>query len=87
MFLAGFKVILQMLLFCVFLYMYGIPSIRKLAKQNTIVIKTRKYTNGIQAPSITVAANSRETEIGWKETAQYDDVLGHQCENLSLIHI
>ena len=85
MFLAGLKLILQMLLFCVFLYTYGIPSIRKLAQQNTIVIKTKKYTNGIQAPSITIAANSRGNEIGWKKKAEHEDILQHQCENFTSV--
>ena len=65
--------------------MYGIPSIKKMAKQNTIVIKTRKYTNGIQAPSITIAANSRETEIGWKKKAEHDDILEHQCKKFTSV--
>ena len=84
MFLAGFKIILQATLFSVFIYMYGMPAMEKLEKQSTIVIKTRQNTNGIPAPSITIAIRNNITRTGWKRKANYTklcDRLVHQCKN------
>ena len=88
MFLAGFKIILQAALFSVFIYMYGMPSMEKLEKQSTIVIKTRQNTNGIPAPSITIAIRNNITRTGWKRNAnstKLNDRLVHQCKNFSTV--
>ena len=52
------------------LYMYGIPAMDKMNKQITIVVKTRNFTNGIKAPSITIAAKSKATGTGWKKRVE-----------------
>ena len=46
MLFAGIKVILQMVLFGIFLYVYGFSALEKLNEQNTIVVKTTKNTKG-----------------------------------------
>ena len=37
MLLLASKLILQIILLCMFLYMYGLPAIKKLQRKNTIV--------------------------------------------------
>ena len=58
MLFAGIKVILQMVLFGIFLYVYGFSALEKLNEQNTIVVKTTKNTKGMQVPSITIVARN-----------------------------
>ena len=58
------KLTLQILLFVVFLYMYGLPALERLNKKSTIVIKTRKNTDGIEAPSFTISARRNTTGMG-----------------------
>ena len=48
MLFAGIKMILQMILFGIFLYVYGFSALEKLNEQNTIVVKTTKNTKGMQ---------------------------------------
>ena len=89
--LAMVKLILQVVLFGIFLYMYGEPAIAKLAKQSTIVIKERAHTNGIGAPSITISARGRDSLLGWKKKsaaitrAKTNDMIVHQCRNFSSV--
>ena len=77
-----------MLLFCLFFYMYGLPAWKKLKQQSTIVIKTRENTNGIQAPSITIASINKATGFGWENITQqtkHENTLVHQCQNYSSV--
>ena len=88
MFPAALRAILQMLLFCLFLYMYGLPAWEKLNQQSTIVIKTRENTKGIQAPSISIASINKATGFGWENITQqtkYENTLVHQCKNYSSV--
>ena len=88
MIFAGLKVILQVVLFAMFFYMYGLPAWEKLNKQSTIVIKTKEDRNGIQAPSITISARSPVTGSGWKRTVENtkpDDVLLHHAKTSLLL--
>ena len=88
MLFAGIKMILQMILFGIFLYVYGLSALEKLNEQNTIVVKTTKNTKGIQVPSITIAARNLDNGLGWKKRADYlkpDDMLAHQCKNFSSV--
>ena len=70
MFPAALRAILQLLLFCLFLYMYGLPAWEKLNQQSTIVIMTRENTKGIQAPSISIASINKATGFGWENITQ-----------------
>ena len=83
------KMILQLLLFVVFLYMYGLPALERLNKKSTIVIKTRKNTDGIEAPSFTISARSNTTGMGWKEkqisNGHSNDTLVHQCKDFDTV--
>ena len=83
------KLILQLLLFAVFLHMYGLAALDRLNKKSTIVIKTRRDTNGIQAPSFTISVRSHDTETAWKEkhiTNIYsNDTLVHQCKDFPTV--
>ena len=80
------KLILQLLLFAVFLHMYGLPALNRLNKKSTIVIRTKRNTDGIQAPSFTISVRSHATEMGWKEIRwNGNDTLVHQCKDFPTV--
>ena len=54
------------LLLVLFMVFFGIPSIQKYQSKETIFISTREFTNGIEAPAITVLALKNDTSYGWK---------------------
>ena len=63
------KIVLQLCLFTVFLFLYGLPALKRLDRRRTIVLESRNKTDGIQAPSNAIVAQSPETGIGWKVTS------------------
>ena len=81
---------LQLVLFALYMYMYGLAALERLNKKSTIVIKTRKNTDGIEAPSFTISARSNTTGMGWKEkhilNAHSNDTLVHQCIGVGDVH-
>ena len=78
------KILLQLALFLVFLFDYGLPSIYKYLEKKTIRTQSRKETGGIEAPSITVAGWTPGTNVGWlnesKDIVHAEDSLRHQCK-------
>ena len=54
------KTILQLLLFCLFLGFFGIPSFTKYQKKETIVVKSELDTDGIEAPAVTLQATQNK---------------------------
>ena len=80
------KTILQLLLFCLFLGFFGIPSFSKYQKKETIVVKSEKDTVGIEAPAVTLVAT--KNKFGWKsarnESYWYNFVLYEHCERINM---
>ena len=61
----GFSIelFLYALLLVLFMVFFGIPSIEKYQKKETISISSRKMTNGFEAPAVTIMALS-STSLG-----------------------
>ena len=80
------KTILQLLLFCLFLSFFGIPSFTQYQKKETIVVRSEKDTDGIEAPAVTLAAT--RNRFGWKsaqnESFWYNFVLYEHCERINM---
>ena len=53
------------LLFLLFMVLFGIPTVQKFQRQETIFISSRKLTNGIEAPAVTILALNNDTGYGW----------------------
>ena len=54
------------LLFVLFMVFFGIPSIEKYQKKETIFIKSEKMTNGIDAPAISLVGLDNNVGYGFK---------------------
>ena len=57
-------IILQIILFVIFLVFFGIPSVCKYLDKETMIIFAEEETNGIEAPAITFLG--MKNWIGWK---------------------
>ena len=65
-----FKIIIQLLLFGLFLYFFGEPAFRQYLDRKVLIVKSRRDTKGIPAPAVTIVALNRTTQCGWKEECQ-----------------
>ena len=71
-----------MLLLVVFFMFFGLPAVRRFLLRGVMVVKTRRDTDGIVAPTITLVSRDENTLKGWKGPTKgfYDDP---QCTNLT----
>ena len=80
-----FNILLQLVLFVIFLVFFGIPSVSKYLDQETIVISSEEKTNGIEAPAITFLA--LKNHMGWKSVGNMNlrlfNIVDH-CEKIGL---
>ena len=63
------KTTLQLLLFFLFLYFFGIPSLKQYQRKETIVVKSEMETDGIEVPAVTLQATLDNT-LGWKSVKE-----------------
>ena len=87
-----FNVVLQLLLFILFLVFFGIPSVEKYLEKQTVLITSEEITNGIEAPAITfVALNENKSIPGWKsvdQTLNFESFsLGRHCQRINLTNM
>ena len=80
------KTILQLLLFCLFLGFFGIPSFNQYQRKETIIVKSELETTGIEAPAVTLQAT--QNKFGWKSIEQrivwHEFDLYEHCENINM---
>ena len=57
---------LYVLLLVLFMVFFGIPSVQKYQRKETIFLSSQKLTDGFKAPAITITALSNTTGYGWK---------------------
>ena len=83
------KILLEIGLFLIFLFDYGLPSTNKYLDEKTIRIKSREETGGIEAPSITISVINPDIRLGWLNKSQdishHNDTLRLQCLGFSNI--
>ena len=88
----GAHLILQFVLFILFLKFFGIPSVEKYLDKETIVIYSEERTNGIEAPAITIIALKKTVyPMGWKtvqENISYEAfAMFNHCQGISFTSI
>ena len=86
---------IQLMLFSLFLYMYGLPALVRMNQRATIVIKSKVDTDGILAPSFTIAARDQTTGLSWKMEKRISnnsstdfrdsDILAEQCKDFPTV--
>ena len=68
------KIITQCLLFCFFLYIFGVPAVQKFLDKKVLVVKSRRDTKGTPAPAVTIVVRNDETNSGWEAKGQLGSV-------------
>ena len=75
------------LLLALFIIFFGIPSIQKYLKKETITVYSQEFTNGIEAPAVTLLALNNEIGYGWKnKSSQTDSFAGKLTNTFVLDH-
>ena len=88
---SSIDLFLYVLLLALFMVFFGIPSIQKYQRKETIVISSRKLTNGIAAPAVTFIALSNDTRYGWKSKTNQTNILfcrrkvDGPCESIDIL--
>ena len=80
------KLVSQFGLFAIFLWLFGIPAIRRYQKQEVIVISSIEHSGGILAPTISVIVRNLRSKKGWKSeniTSSLTEVIEDQCGKAS----
>ena len=79
--IAALKLFFILSLFLIFLFLFGIPNVKKFLRDESFVVqslKTESPTNPIPGPSIVVCPVNPITAIGWKisldKFADWDDI-------------
>ena len=62
---SSLKFFLQIALLGIFLVFFGFPAIEKYQKKETITVSSEKFTNGIEAPALTIMGLDH-SGLGWK---------------------
>ena len=84
---CSIDLLLYVLLLVLFMVFFGIPSVQKYQRKETIFLSSRKWTNGIKAPAITITALSNTTGYGWKtKSNQTSSMLGRYTNTFLLDH-
>ena len=63
------------LLLVIFITFFGIPSIQKYLKKETITVYSRELTNGIEAPAVTIVAIDLRNGYVWKNKTSHTNSL------------
>ena len=79
------KIIFQLGLFVIFLWLFGIPAITCYQKQEVIVISSIKHSGGILAPTVSVVVRNPRSMKGWKSDniTSSMEVIKDQCGKAS----
>ena len=85
MFRFGFndfvKLILQLWLLGLFLRYFGLPALERYHDKEVVVVASKRETEGIPVPSVTIAVQNNDTKNGWKDTEKMWGFVKHLCSN------
>ena len=72
--------LLQLALLAIFLSCFGLPDIARYLARQVMVVKGRRDTGGIEAPTISISARNPETKNGWRgNTSMTYDLIDANC--------
>ena len=74
--------LLQVVLLVTFLVFFGLPAITRYQAKRVVVVLSKRDTEGIVAPTISIAAWNPETKNGWKGNASMTfDLIRANCQS------
>ena len=84
---SSIELFLYGILLVLFMVFFGIPSVQKYQSKETIFLSSRKWTNGIEAPAVTIIALNNNTGYGWKSKSnQTTSDMGRHTNTFVLDH-
>ena len=63
------RLIIQLWLLGLFLYIFGYPAVKKYQEKKVLVVSYRRDTKGTEAPAVTIVVNRKDANTGWKRKA------------------
>ena len=70
----------MLMLMTIFMVYFGLPALGRFGEEKVMVITSRRKTEGIEAPAITIAARNPTTELSWRNSSYADkDILDAIC--------
>ena len=67
------RFLLQLLLLCLFLHFFGVPAIQKYNEKGVMVVKSRRFDEGMASPAITIEARNPKSLHGWRDPAAFQN--------------
>ena len=64
---VSLRLIVQLLLFGMFLYLFGKPAVERYLEKKVMVVTSRRETGGTPAPALTIVVRSNHTGTAWKK--------------------
>ena len=85
MFRLGFndivKLILQLWLLGLFLRYFGLPALERYHDKEVIVVTSKRESEGIPVPAVTIAVQNNDTKNGWKDTEKVWGFVKYLCSS------
>ena len=77
------RLVLQLILFSVFLWVFGLPAIAKYQERSVGEVKSQRDTGGIPAPAVTIFAGTANPYNPWKNSSStmIEDACGGLAKN------
>ena len=76
---------LQLILVVFFLHYFGLPALSRYQEQRVMVVTSKKLTDGIDAPAVTVCARHPQYKRGWKvDVSGKHEIIKHVCKDLNI---
>ena len=76
------RVIIQVWLFGIFLYLFGEPAVERYLDEKVMVVTSTRETGGTEAPALTIVAIKQDTQTGWKRKLSGTNYIRSFCSEL-----
>ena len=68
---VALRLIVQLLLFGMFVYIFGKPAVERYLDKKVMVVMSRRETGGTPAPALTIVVRRNDTGTGWKKEVSW----------------
>ena len=81
--IAVLRAALQVILLIIFMWYFGFPALERYNENEVIVVTTRKATDGIASPTLTLLVQNPIHKTGWKKKGSNEtNVIESYCQGL-----
>ena len=74
------KILLQVCLLGLFLYIFGLPAVERYLEKKVIVVTSVEKAESIPIPAITIAVSGAKSRNGWKKQGAVQNIATKICK-------